>query len=130
MINKIYCAGKFEDKTRIKNIMAVLEKMGYIVTVDWTIHTDPTKAEEYSIEDVQGVRDCDLFIGIFNMDGVQYKGALVEMGVALGLRKMIIYVGKEDISIFAHHPLVIYCETVDEMLKLLENHIKTENPFI
>lgn len=43
-------------------------------------------------------------------------GAYVELGVALGLGKLIYIVGEQPRNIFAYHPLVKHVGSLDEVI--------------
>ena len=105
---KIYVAGKWEDRSRISSIMRSLEEMGFQITCDWTDHkySDEAYPQQYCIEDLRGVQDADLYLGIFLFD-YNYRGALVEMGIALGMGVPVWLFGdKINSCIFSHHPSV------------------------
>lgn len=105
---KIYVAGKWEDRQRISHIMRILEGMGEEITCDWTHHEyeDESYPDQYAVDDAEGVKGADLYIGVF-LDDYQYRGALVEMGIALGVGIPIwLYGSKQDNCIFSHHPSV------------------------
>ena len=105
---KIYAAGKWEDRARVSSIMRMLEGMGHEITCDWTDHKyeDEDYPQQYCADDVQGVKDADLYLGIFVAD-YHYRGALVEMGIALGADIPVWLLGdKADGCIFTNHPSV------------------------
>ena len=105
---KIYVAGKWEDRARVSEIMRILRSIGYEITCDWTDHkySDDAYPEQYCMDDLQGVKDADLYLGIF-IESYDYRGALVEMGIALGVGIPVWLFGdKADSCIFSHHPSV------------------------
>jgi hypothetical protein len=115
---RVYVAGKFEERSSIRTLMDALKEQGCSITVDWTVHeyTDIEYPVEYAIEDVNGVAKCDTYIGLF-LNENSYKGALVELGVALGLKKRIMIIGHAiDSCIFANHPRVEHYDSVSECL--------------
>lgn len=108
MNEKIYVAGKWEDRLRVAEIMRKLEGMGFEITCDWTHHKyeDEAYPQQYCADDVKGVQDAELYIGIFVAD-YHYRGALVEMGIALGVGIPVWLLGdKQDSCIFSNHPSV------------------------
>jgi nucleoside 2-deoxyribosyltransferase len=116
---KVYVAGKWEDKQRCKSIMNTFEANGISVTCDWTDHKyeDEGYPELYCHDDVNGVKEADFIVCVF-VDDLPYRGALVEMGIALGLGKPIFILGHaQDSCIFHHHPLVKPVESVFDILR-------------
>lgn len=119
---KIYAAGKWEDRGAVRKLQEALIKLGHTITVDWTWHekADGGYPIQYSIDDIKGVQLADAFVGLFVGD-YRYKGALVEMGAALGLGKKVYLIGHAiDSCLFSKHPLVQQFETELEFL----NYIK------
>jgi len=105
---KLYVAGKWEDRSRVAEIMRILEGMGNEITCDWTHHkySDEAYPQQYCADDVKGVKDAELYIGIFVAD-YHYRGALVEMGIALGVGIPVwLFGNKQDDCIFSNHPSV------------------------
>lgn len=121
---KIYVMGKWEERSICKGVMFALEDAGHEITCDWTAHTYPTeniesKLRGYAVAEIKGVKKADItvFIAINNH---YYKGAFVEMGVALGLTKVVIVVGHAvDSCIFMHHPLVRQVDGLGDILPTL-----------
>lgn len=105
---KIYIGGKFADKQKIRSYMDQVEKLGHTITHDWTsFEYKPTEddmfmvvkdenndgvenMEESAKYDIEGVQDCDIFVGIFEDKIYPYRGTFTELGCALGLKKKII----------------------------------------
>ena len=115
---KVYLAGKYQDKERCSDIMRLLEDEGDTITCDWTHHkySDEAYPKQYCQDDLDGVKACDVFVGVF-LDAFDYRGALVEFGIALGLDKKIVLLGHAiDSCIFTHHPDIIKVENVGELL--------------
>lgn len=121
---KFYIASRFDKKKEIKNVMQFLQNRGHTVTTDWTKHK-PIKpysehqeiAKDYAIEDMEGVKNCDIFILLSDEAGT---GIYIELGVALALGKKIFVVGPhDDRSMFFFHPQVARRTTIDEVFKEL-----------
>lgn len=106
---KIYVAGKFEDRESIRALYVILRQHKHTITLDWTNHDHPEsdkEQEEWAIADIEGVKQCDILIALFLRD-YRYRGALIEVGVALGLGKPVIILGRnENSSTLLHHPLI------------------------
>jgi len=126
---RVYTAGTVEDKERIQLIQKQFRDKGHVIDVDWTTHkwvAEQPKEEqeqlftEYAIEDVQGVREAEVFILI--LGNRKSVGAHIELGVALGAKVPHIYiVGQtDDPNLFYFHPNVKVVETIDTVLGELE----------
>lgn len=84
---KVYVAARFTKKQEVRNLYERLRKLGYEIAADWTLHKpvkpyedNPGIAREYSIEDINAVRECDVFILITDASGT---GIYVELGAAI-----------------------------------------------
>lgn len=77
---KFYVASKFENTARVREVIQELTQMGYYNTYDWTYSDGRNKNQAYL--DLNGVLAADFLVGIFEEE-YHYKGALVEMGVAI-----------------------------------------------
>ncbi len=122
---KVYVAGKFADKAKLRKYMDELEKLGHSITYDWTSYKGkPTEddlfggseqdenMEESAVFDIQGVIDCDVLVCIFEDPKYEYRGTFTELGCALGLGKKIITMCPEPTAscrenCFFHHPSII-----------------------
>ncbi len=122
---RVYVAGKWQDRTKIRLWYALLKELGYEITCDWTAHEYPGEdeanlLEEYAVADIEGVQDCDLLLAVFEED-LHYRGALVEMGAALALKKPVWILGhSQDSCIFTNHPLVCTFGDVDRLVSALK----------
>lgn len=127
---KIYIAARFDKKEEVRGLQKMLSEKGHEISADWTLHK-PIKpydqnqeiAASYAIEDVDGVKDCDVFILLTDEAGT---GMYVELGVAilshLQSGKPKIYAVGERISrsMFYFHPSVNRRENIGQVLKELE----------
>ena len=119
---KVFVSGKFEDGKNVRKLMDKIENLGHTITYDWT--KDEENAEGYpiinTINDTRGVQICDTYVGRF-IETNNYKGALVEFGIALGLEKRILIIGHAvDSCIFTNHPGVQKLETELEFLSYVK----------
>lgn len=101
----IYCAGKWEEKERAREVMLQLIQAGYVISYDWTAYEQESSKQAEA--DINGVLGADIFVGIFEKD-LNYLGALIEMGAALGLGMPCYIIGDAPVtkSLFFQHPLV------------------------
>jgi len=92
---KFYVAGKWQDRKNIRKLMDKIQNLGHAITYDWTI--DEENAAGYpvlnTINDTRGVQICDAYVGRF-VEENHYRGALVELGIAMGLSKKIYVIGR------------------------------------
>ena len=124
---KVYIASKYQERDYVRHLMGTLVNFGHTITVDWTNHdlfpsdSPAIKLAEFAVADVGGVRDAQVYIGVF-LNSHHYRGALVEWGMALGLNKPCLIMGHaEDDCIFINHPLVQRIDGEVSLLKVLED---------
>ena len=124
---KIYLAARFDKKQEVQNLYERFQKLGHEIAADWTLHKpikpyedNPETAREYSIEDVDAARNCDVFILMTDEAGT---GMYVELGAAISSNlehgKPKIYAIGEHTSrsMFYFHPSVNRRRTIDEVLE-------------
>jgi hypothetical protein len=87
MTNNVYIAGSYKNRKAVKGLMEEIEKWGYHITFDWTIHTKDEDIGKYVQGDIEGIKDCDHFI--YCMDGTRSRGKYFELGYAWALGKRI-----------------------------------------
>ena len=130
---KIYIATRFTNKEEADRIARILEEKGHEVTVKWwekhkPIHEDGYDkhvklAMQYAIEDLKGVKKCDVFI-LLTTPGIG-SGMHVELGAAIILYELygkpaIFVVGKYvNNCLFYYHPAVKRRKTIEEVLSEL-----------
>ena len=144
---KIYVAGKWKEREKVKSIMDIFEARGHIITCDWTKHIAPERNERvggngiftkdydwsknvdwahnghktYAEEDLEGVKTCDVLVAYMLDSDVCYKGAWIEIGIALGLDKKVIIIGKEVTSVFLSLPNIIVVSCKEDALGFVYN---------
>jgi len=121
---KIYIAGKYQEREFISRMMDTLRDAGHEITTEWTSHeyATPEIHASYAVDDIRGVQECDIYIGIF-LNEHRYRGALCELGAALALGKPCWILGHaEDDCIFMLHPLVFRFDEKD-----LEDWLKSSD---
>jgi nucleoside 2-deoxyribosyltransferase len=117
---KIYIAGKWEELHLIDEYAKRLEAIGHTITLPWfRTHLGKVEFSIAAAEDVKGVGDADTCIFIFERM-LPYKGAFVELGIAIALKKRIILVGSGgDGCIFTHLTSIERVPTFDACLEAL-----------
>ncbi len=103
---RIYVASKFEEQTRVREVMAQLRTAGHAITYDWTMNEQISP--EQARKDVMGVLSADALVLIAEKD-LNYCGALVEFGIAIGRELPIFVIGDalNDRCIFMKLPNLI-----------------------
>lgn len=117
---KVYVAGKWKEVNSVREVMVMLKGMGHEVTCDWTGHVSPLKSKQYALEDMEGVRNCDVLLALMPDPTTFYKGAWIEVGMALAFNKLVMIVGKEVNSVFLGHPMVGVYKN-EELFKAIED---------
>lgn len=125
---KIYLAGKFEQKEKVRELYERIKEQGYDIHSDWTTHKPISPYEEnieiakqYSEEDINGVEICDVFILL--TDPIKGTGSHVELGAAIlsaikfGRPKIYVIGEYNRESMFYFHPLVNRKKTIHEVLE-------------
>ena len=122
---KFYVASKWEDRYVVRDIYKEIRKHGHRVTLDWTVHDLPNRKlnqvekdlllRTYAMEDINGVRECDILIALFTEPRHQ-RGAMIEVGAALGLGKFVLVIGHaEDSSTLLKHNLVYNIDKLEDL---------------
>lgn len=144
---KIYVAGKWKEREQVKKIMEMLEARGHVITCDWTKHIAPegvTKDHEkglfnksydwsknvdwaqnghktYAEKDLEGVRNCDILIAYMPDPDIWYKGAWIEVGLALGFDKKVIIIGNNITTVFLGLPNITVVQFKEEALTIIDS---------
>ena len=117
---KFFIAGRWTDRERVRELFTKVQLAGHSITRDWTIYEAPdndTKfLRECALGDLQGVRDCDLFVLLADQE-FQFRGAYAELGAAITLGKPCYIIGGgADKCIYVTHPLVRKIKAIEEVL--------------
>jgi nucleoside 2-deoxyribosyltransferase len=118
---KVYVATKWEEKGRAREVMDQLEAAGHSITYDWT--TSEQFSSEQARLDLYGVMTADALVFLAEQD-LNYRGAYVELGVALATGIPVIVVGRAiDRCLFVTLPTVRRVHSVDDVLPALDRAI-------
>jgi nucleoside 2-deoxyribosyltransferase len=85
---KVYIAGSWKNRSKIKSIMNDIESWGFYIATDWTKHQEKGCARQYAEEDFNGLKECDCLI--YCMDSNHSRGKNFELGYVTALGKPII----------------------------------------
>jgi hypothetical protein len=127
---KIYVAARFTEKETVLNLYNRLQKLGHVITADWTVHKNvkpydenPDITGDYSQEDADGVLAADVFLLLTSPE--PGSGVSAELGAAIASRQLtgkpLIYVAGEHLATnaFFYHPLVERFNNLDDALAKL-----------
>lgn len=115
---KCYVASKYENKEDVRKLMYALIEHGHTITEDWT-HSLEENNNNAAVACWQGVVNCEVFIGLFDKP-YQFKGAYVELGIAIALHKIIVIIGHHaDAQTFIHLSWLHKFETIEEFLEYI-----------
>lgn len=124
---RVYVAGKFQEKLRLREVMEKLRLAGFEVTHDWTWEDEgnvqPEKLSVYlyncAESDLHGVERAE-FVVLFGHP--ELKGALIEAGVALALRIPVLVIEPEKLAknIFTRlfHPVADVAAAIELMKEI------------
>ena len=118
-----YVASRFGNKEFVRKIYEILQSKGHSITADWTQHKsikpydqNASMCGNYAIEDIGGVKDCDVFILVSGEGGT---GMHTELGVAIlshilfGKPKIYVAGEHNKNSMFYYHPSVKRMEKIE-----------------
>lgn len=109
-MKSFYVAGKFEDKARVRRMIAELRAVGWHCTFDWTqgqTEVSDDELRDIAIWEVRAASECDVLILLSHPNG---KGSYFEAGCAVAMGKSVWLVPHDPVSratALLHHPLVI-----------------------
>lgn len=116
---KVYVAGNFRERERIRAVMDELERAGHVITHDWTgegVTLPQRSRQEIAIDDIQGVRDAEALVLV---DAERGWGMYVEMGVAVALGLPIVVIQPLYDQVFYSLPQVKKVDSSAEAVEFL-----------
>jgi len=135
---KIFVSGQITDLDNVRIVQQRLIEEGHEITHDWTrnetgdkmlagdaakladIHETGRRAEL----DIQGVIDCEAYV-VCTDNTKSGKGMYAELGAALALNvttqspKIYMLGALNHMSVFYFHPSVVHLNSIDELIKAL-----------
>lgn len=149
---KVYVAGKWSDSKNVAKIISELEMMGVEITFNWPEYKELMSNDEQSVGeyenisverismakkcvaslgrdavlDIQGVLNSDIVIAIMNDPNYAYRGTFTEIGAALGSKKQVYIINKNDDSnsmtnCFYWHPDINHFKNFDSLRETLNS---------
>lgn len=109
-------------------LCAKIKKHGHIITSFWH-ETDigSRKSKDYhhpdrAQRDLEGVKDCEIFIELVGDSNKSRGGRHCELGMAIAWHKQIILIGDDDDCIFTWLPELTKIESIEKFItERLEN---------
>ena len=102
---KFYIASRFDKKPEVLELHKYLREKGHEILADWTGHKfvkpydkNEELAGEYAANDINGAKDCDVFVVLSDDGGT---GMYVELGAAIASNLLR---GKPKIYVIGEHP--------------------------
>ena len=120
---RFYIAGSFGEREKIRALMDEVESAGCEITADWTTHhpikpyeENPELAGEYASEDIEGAKDCDVFVLIPEGSGGSTQFAELGAAITSETVQRIIIVGPHNTRSMAFfHPRVERVDSIEEV---------------
>ncbi len=134
---KIYVAGKWSERENVKKVMEMIESRGHTITCNWTNHIAPERIQNgegcfnkdfdwaqnghktYAEEDLEGVKNCDVVVACMWSPDIFYKGAWIEIGIAIGLNKNIVIIGSNVTTVFLGLKNITVVGSIEEALNII-----------
>lgn len=129
---KVYIAGSFTEKDKMKTLIQQFQDRGYNITHDWTkseVDTVSTRSREdnqlCAERDINGVKEADALVAIIDNPKYSYRGVSCELGCALGLGIPVFLCHSVENSywasnVFHYHPGISHCKDIAGVWKQLE----------
>ena len=127
---KVYLAGPYQHKDKIKAYATELRSGGVTVTSSWLEepHKPTTQMHEltheehqaYAIQDIKDVRAAKVLVFFIDPTKIIVRaGRHVEFGIALERRMPIFVIGTDRENIFHHAPGVMHFDSWEKVRDLL-----------
>ena len=129
---RIYVAGKWEEKVRVRLIQNVLKSEGHTITFNWTAQPNTlneTDLVEQCLRDVSGVLSAEALVAILVSEEKYYGESFnryIEIGIAIGISIPIYIVGRPRSDfLFKRYPLITVVDSIREVIDALHYSNKT-----
>lgn len=124
-MKRVYFASKLEEADRWDSLCET--RSDIIAHARWLKHRrlntpdSPDNAVKFWLENEEDIQVADAVV-VYATDGQHLRGALVEAGIAIALRKPVYVVGNHpDYGTWRYHPGVIRVWSIDEALTLINS---------
>ena len=118
---KVYIASKMQHAEKWRDLY---NKSGLHIVSRWPFlepFVEPTKnnALKFWQDDVADIKNCDVLM-IYAEENEHLRGALVEVGLALGLGKYVVVIGDHpDFGTWRYHPRVYNLVDLDQAINFI-----------
>lgn len=114
----IYMASKAKHGARWRDLRA----KGHRIISTWIDEAEPGKTKDFSDLWHRCVHEAFIADNLiaYIEPGETLKGALVEIGVALGANANVILVGDFQGHSFIHHPGIVFAATIEDALAIVD----------
>lgn len=121
----VYVAGAYCDKPAVQQVQDRLRgDLKCRITHDWTTTSNGVALDD-ALLDERGVQQADAVVLVFSVAQHAYRGTFTEMGMALGLKKLVFALclvdGDYQHNPFLQLPQVTRVATLDELVPLINN---------
>lgn len=116
----IYVAGSWSNRTECGRCIHLLRDMGHDV-FDWTElgWSKASDMEKYAKTEIRKVMECDLFV-IVDPCNCSH-GKMIELGVAIAMKKRIITVASKWYGIFTYlGRSMAHAKTIEDLVHLMD----------
>lgn len=139
---QIYVAGKWQEKSAVRQVQRALKDAGFAITYDWTRQEDSwdkikgTELQEHflkqcAMDDLFGVMNADAVVVVLVNEDKYLSDSpnrYAEIGIAIGARIPVFILGESRCDfIFSRLPYVRKFETIEEVIRALYP-TRTERP--
>lgn len=123
---KVYIASKLKNAKHFQELRREWRSHGIDLHARWfnqahieqTTEPTPEEFHIFWLVDEEDVLDSDAVI-VYGQKGDILRGALVEAGLAIGAKKLVILVGDNDFGTWRHHPQVVEADNLNFARELI-----------
>jgi len=87
---KLFVSGAWSARTQLRNCAMALWERGYTIVGRWFDAPHGARVDVENLIGFDAVRDCDAVVAIATDPHYPYQGTLVEIGMAVALRKPVV----------------------------------------
>ena len=130
---KVYIASKLSYAKRFRDLREIWGMRGVDLHARWFDQAElehvnheltPHDFHVFWLVDEEDVRQSDAVI-LYAENGDRLRGALVEVGMAIALGKLVIVIGDHpDYGTWQHHPVVTRADSLDHAFTMLERRFR------
>lgn len=116
---KVYFASKMHHAEKWRDLYSHVHLSCRWPFLEPFVEPSPENARKFWLDDFTDIENCDVLV-CYAEEDEKLRGALVEVGIALGLGKIVYLVGDHpDFGTWRYHRLVYNYETLEQVLEKL-----------